>query len=103
MSQAALNTRDREPTGSGQRRSGAGLRRSNGIRLFGMIFLLIILGSIVVSGWMVVSWMKDASRMPLSKLVVTGERHFTKNDDIRQAILSLGAPGTFMTLVNAAS
>lgn len=41
--------------------------------------------------------MKDASRMPLSKLVVTGERHFTKNDDIRQAILSLGAPGTFMT------
>lgn len=97
MSQAALNTRDREPAGSGQRRSGAGLRRSNGIRLFGMIFLLIVLGSIVVSGWMVVSWMKDASRMPLSKLVVTGERHFTKNDDIRQAILSLGAPGTFMT------
>ncbi len=39
----------------------------------------------------------DASRLPLSRLVVTGERHYTTNDDIRQAILALGAPGTFMT------
>ena len=36
-------------------------------------------------------------RQPLSKLVVTGETHYTTNDDIRQAILSLGAPGTFMS------
>lgn len=50
-----------------------------------------------MGGWVVVGWMKDASRLPLSKLVVTGERHYTTNDDIRQAILSLGAPGTFMT------
>ncbi len=41
--------------------------------------------------------MKDANRLPISKLVVTGERHYTTNDDIRQAILSLGQPGTFMT------
>ncbi|EIQ96741.1 cell division protein FtsQ, partial [Yersinia pestis PY-03] len=45
----------------------------------------------------VIGWMKDANRLPLSKLVVTGERHYTTNDDIRQAILALGAPGTFMT------
>lgn len=42
---------------------------------------------------MVVNWMKDASRMPMSKLVVTGERHFTRNDDIRQAILALARRG----------
>jgi len=41
--------------------------------------------------------MEDAQRLPLSKLVVTGERHYTRNDDIRQSILALGAPGTFMT------
>jgi len=29
--------------------------------------------------------------------VVTGKRDYTTNDDIRQAILALGAPGTFMT------
>ena len=33
--------------------------------------------------------------VPISKLVLTGERHYTTND-VRQAILSLGQPGTFM-------
>jgi cell division protein FtsQ len=39
---------------------------------------------------MVLGWMEDAQRLPLSKMVVTGERHYTRNDDIRQAILALG-------------
>lgn len=93
MSQAALNSR--EPSGSPRSRNT--LRRSNGMRLAGMVFLLLVLAAIASGGWMVVNWMKDASRMPMSKLVVTGERHFTRNDDIRQAILALGPPGTFMT------
>lgn len=63
----------------------------------GVIFLLMVLGTILWGGWVVIGWMKDANRLPLSKLVVTGERHYTTNDDIRQAILALGAPGTFMT------
>ncbi len=91
MSQAALNTRNREP----QDRMGSG--RSNGSRLFGMIFLLLVIGVMVLGGAMVVKWMDDASRLPLSKLVVTGEMHYTTHDDIRQAILSLGPPGTFMS------
>ncbi|STU74685.1 cell division protein FtsQ [Klebsiella pneumoniae] len=53
--------------------------------------------TVLVSGWMVLGWMEDAQRLPLSKMVVTGERHYTRNDDIRQAILALGSPGTFMT------
>jgi len=91
MSQAALNTRNREeelPSSS---------RRSNGTRLAGIVFLLTVLCTIFVSVWMVLGWMDDAQRLPLSKLVVTGERHYTRNDDIRQSILALGAPGTFMT------
>ena len=91
MSQAALNTRNREP----QDRMGSG--RSNGSRLFGMIFLLMVIGVMVLGGVMVVKWMDDASRLPLSKLVVTGDTHYTTHDDIRQAILSLGPPGTFMS------
>lgn len=89
MSQAALNARDRE--------ADNGPRRSNGTQLAGVIFLLIVLGTILWCGWVVVGWMQDASRLPLSRLVLTGERHFTTNDDVRQAILALGAPGTFMT------
>ena len=71
--------------------------RSNGSRLAGIIFLLLVLGTIAFGGFVVLKWMNDASRQPLSKLVVTGKIHYTKDDDIRQAILALGAPGTFMS------
>ena len=96
MSQAALNSRQRqeEDNGSGHS-SGSG--HSNGSRLAGIIFLCIVLLTVLVGTFMVVNWMEDAQRLPLSKLVVTGERHYTRNDDIRQSILSLGPPGTFMT------
>lgn len=91
MSQAALNVRNREA----QEKARSG--RSNGSRLAGIIFLLMVLGVIVAAGFVVVKWMNDASRQPLSRLVVTGQTHYTTHDDIRQAILSLGAPGTFMS------
>ena len=90
MSQAALNTRNRseEVTTS---------NRNNGTRLAGMLFLLAVLCTVFFGGRVVLGWMEDAQRLPLSKLVVTGERHYTRNDDIRQSILALGSPGTFMT------
>ena len=91
MSQAALNVRNREK----QEKARSG--RSNGSRLAGIIFLLMVLGVMLAGGFVVVKWMNDASRLPLSRLVVTGQTHYTTNDDIRQAILSLGAPGTFMS------
>ncbi|MGP3590448.1 cell division protein FtsQ [Vagococcus sp. WN89Y] len=91
MSQAALNTRNRDAE------AVTTSRRNNGTRLAGIIFLLTVLCTVLASGWVVLGWMDDAQRLPLSKLVVTGERHYTRNDDIRQSILALGAPGTFMT------
>jgi len=91
MSQAALNTKNKET----QKRLRSG--RSNGTRLFGVVFLLMVIGTIVFGGIAVVNWMNDVSRLPLSKLVVTGEKRYTSNDDVRQAILSLGPPGTFMS------
>ncbi len=95
MSQAALNTRNREP--QGHQGSGWSPGRSNGTRLFGLIFLLLVIGTMVLGSVMVLKWMDDASRLPLSKLVVTGQTRYTTHDDIRQAILSLGPPGTFMS------
>ncbi|HEY1844246.1 MAG TPA: cell division protein FtsQ [Buttiauxella sp.] len=90
MSQAALNTRNREEEPGSS-------RPSNGGRLAGIIFLSAVLFTVFIGGWIVVGWMEDAQRLPLSRLVVTGERHYTRNDDIRQSILALGPPGTFMT------
>lgn len=91
MSQAALNVRNREA----QERARTG--RSNGSRLAGIVFLLLVLGTMAFGGFVVLKWMNDASRQPLSRLVVTGKTHYTTDDDIRQAILALGAPGTFMS------
>ncbi|MBK0001145.1 cell division protein FtsQ [Erwinia sp. S38] len=91
MSQAALNVRNREA----QEKARTG--RSNGSRLAGILFLLMVIGTMLAGGFVVLKWMNDASRLPLSKLVVTGQTHYTRNDDIRQAILSLGEPGTFMS------
>ena len=91
MSQAALNTRNREEE------EYAASRRNNGTHLVGIVFLLAVLCTVFVSGWVVLGWMEDAQRLPISKLVVTGDRHYTRNDDIRQSILALGSPGTFMT------
>jgi cell division protein FtsQ len=66
MSQAALNTRNRDEE------EEYSSRRSNGTRLAGIVFLLAVLCTVFVSGWMVLGWMEDAQRLPLSKLVVTG-------------------------------
>lgn len=92
MSQAALNARNRE-----EEEIASSSRRNNGTRLAGIIFLLAVLCTIFTSGWIVLGWMEDAQRLPLSRLVLTGDRHYTRNDDVRQAILALGSPGTFMT------
>lgn len=98
MSQAALNNRGRGKRGATRLRHDThSVPEGNGARLLGLVFLLLVLIAMFVGGWMVMSWMKDTSRMPLSRLILTGERHFTRNDDIRHAILSLGPPGTFMT------
>lgn len=91
MSQAARNIKSKSAE---KYRSGG---QNNGKRLFGLVFLLCVIGSIIYCGFEVLSWMNDASRLPLSKLVVTGDKQFTTNDDVRQAILSLGPPGTFMS------
>ena len=86
MSQAALNNKEIKE----KRHSD---RPSNGSYFIRLIFFFMI-ATIIWGRIQVVNWMKDANRLPISKLVLTGERHYTTNDDVRQAILSLGQPGT---------
>ncbi|WP_367680759.1 cell division protein FtsQ/DivIB [Candidatus Fukatsuia anoeciicola] len=65
-------------------------------QLAGLIFLLIILVTLLWMIWIIISCIKDKRHLPSSKLVVTGERYFTTNDDIRQVFLSLGASTSFI-------
>ncbi|VAX76414.1 Cell division protein FtsQ [Serratia symbiotica] len=88
MPQAALNVRCR--------RIGNDSHPSNDVQFGGVILLLMLLETILWSGWAVISWMKAASHQPISRLIVTGEHDYTSIDDIRQASQSLGEPMTFM-------
>ncbi|CUX96329.1 Cell division protein FtsQ [Candidatus Gullanella endobia] len=65
-------------------------------QLTGLIFLLILLYTLLLGGWIIVDWMKDTYHLPLSRLIVTGYRHYTTNDDIRNAILALGTTDAFI-------
>lgn len=98
MLQTSLNVRNKE---SKKRRNDGGLRNGS-YYLVGVIFFLIVLGTIIWSGWMVLNSMKNINQLPISKLVITGERHYTLDDNVRnnvrKAILALGMPGTFMTI-----
>lgn len=92
MSQAALNMREPDPDTDYD-----GSRPSNGTYLAGLLFFLMVLGTLVWGGLMVLNWMKDADRLPMSKLVLTGERHYTTNDNVRKAVLSSGHPHVYDT------
>ncbi|WMY95438.1 MAG: cell division protein FtsQ/DivIB [Arsenophonus sp.] len=53
---------------------------------------------IICTGYLLLDWMKDVHRLPISKLLITGERNYTNDTHIRQAILELGISGTFMNI-----
>ena len=61
MSQAALNTRngDEEEVNSS--------RRNNGTRLAGILFLLTVLCTVFVSGWVVLGWIKKREKGSLDR------------------------------------
>lgn len=69
----------------------------NKVELLGFLFLLLVLGMIAWTGWTIKRWMEVQEHSVISKLVITGDRVFTSDDDVRQAILSLEEGNTFVT------
>ncbi|UDG80739.1 Cell division protein FtsQ [Candidatus Hartigia pinicola] len=92
MSQAALNIQNHKNYNNSISRKS--IRTVRG----GMIFFFIVVSAIIWSGWAVITWMKDANKLPISKLILTGECYYTKNNDIRNIVLSLGKLKTFVTV-----
>ncbi|CAJ0991276.1 cell division protein FtsQ [Pantoea sp. Nvir] len=91
MSQAALNVRHTESQEQERK------QRNNGTKLFDIFFLLIVIGIMIFSGLLILKWMNNLLRLPDSRLIVTCETHYTTDNDIRQAILASGTPGTFIS------
>ncbi|OCG20099.1 MULTISPECIES: FtsQ-type POTRA domain-containing protein [unclassified Gilliamella] len=65
-------------------------------QLLGFLFFIMI---IFISIWVVQSfknWMDDPEQMVLSQLTLSGEHTYTTEDDLREAILGLGLPNTYI-------
>lgn len=65
-------------------------------QLAGFLFFIMI---VFVSAWIVQSvknWMEDPEQMVLSQLTLSGEYTYTTEDDLREAILGLGLPNTYI-------
>ncbi|OCG30362.1 hypothetical protein A9G34_02940 [Gilliamella sp. Choc4-2] len=65
-------------------------------QLIGFLFFIMI---IFISVWIVQSvkdWMDDPEQMVLSQLTLSGEHTYTSEDDLREAILGLGLPNTYI-------
>ncbi|CAD6508624.1 cell division protein FtsQ/DivIB [Candidatus Profftia tarda] len=89
MHQAAINNRELDS-------KSADFHGSNNLSFFGIFFLLTVLGLIAFSTWMLIIQIQESSCMLLSTIVITGERHFTNDDDIREKILLSGPLSSFM-------
>jgi len=66
-------------------------------QIVGLIFLLLVTLSIVWGLASTFNWMLDDQRLPLSKLVVKGDLHYVKVDDVQSALGSIEHIGTFMS------
>ncbi|WP_392566791.1 FtsQ-type POTRA domain-containing protein [Utexia brackfieldae] len=65
-------------------------------QIVGFFFFLFVIATTV---WVVdslVRWLDNPEQAVLSQLTITGDRQFTRDQDIREAILSLGLPDTFV-------
>lgn len=81
-----------------KRMAGGHFLQNYDTQFFGMIFLFMVLGVTIWSGWSVLLWMKDVRRQPPLKLEVEGEHFYTTQKDIREVFLELCTSGTFIEL-----
>ncbi|AMA65105.1 Cell division protein FtsQ [Candidatus Arsenophonus lipoptenae] len=61
-----------------------------------VVFFFILLSTIIMSGWSILNWIKDINITPISRLVITGERQYTQDDNIKKLISSLSIYNTYM-------
>lgn len=60
------------------------------------VFIFFVIFSIVWSVYTIQEWIYRYCCCPLSYVIVTGNRQFVTNEDIRDAIISLGVLGNFI-------
>lgn len=65
-------------------------------QIIGFLFFIIIISTSVWTINCVKNWLEDPDQMVLSQLTFSGDHAFTTEGDLRQAILGLGLPNTYV-------
>ncbi|SHH98590.1 cell division protein FtsQ/DivIB [Ferrimonas marina] len=68
---------------------------------FGLAFLLLVLLGLARGAWWVVDFTRSADSLPIEELALIGERQYTSDDEVRQALLDLGRWSLFTADVEA--
>lgn len=92
MSQAKFKNKNN----SENRDSSGTYSRAGRYQILGILFFVTVVGLLGLSGITLYKWANDAQRQPIARLIITGDRVFTTDDDIRHAILALGMPSSLI-------
>jgi len=66
--------------------------------LAGLLFFLLVLVGLYYGGLRIKDWLTDQKRLPMSELVVLGERKYVSDDEVRQVLLAIPESQNFFTL-----
>lgn len=62
----------------------------------GVLFLLILILSVLLTSFWIYKWMGDEQSQPIAEISISGDRVFTSDNDVRQALLASGSLTTLM-------
>lgn len=96
MAQAARNINQAQSIDQ-QSPVGPAASLTNARQIIGIVGLLLLLLLLLVLGGTFNHWLTNVTRLPMNKLLITGERTYTTDNDVRNVILNLAPLGTFLT------
>ncbi|MCE2596101.1 cell division protein FtsQ/DivIB [Motilimonas cestriensis] len=64
----------------------------------GLLFFLLVVVGLYWTGLTVAQWLTDQKRLPMSELIVLGERQYVSDDEVRQVLLAIPDSQNFFTL-----
>ncbi|MCH8501288.1 MAG: cell division protein FtsQ/DivIB [Aliidiomarina sp.] len=81
-----------------QATAGETLQARNGQwqAIVGFVVFLLIVAGLMIGGYALIEKLTDADEMPLTGMIIQGERRYISDEDVRQAILN-GEVGSFFT------
>ncbi|MDA9556381.1 cell division protein FtsQ/DivIB [Vibrio sp.] len=72
-------------------------KQAKSFDFIGFMFLIVVLLSLVYVVYLTSQWMLDKDRLPLSRLQIQGDYHYTHIDDIQNVLGDIDTMGSFVS------